>query len=177
MEIRRAVMTSFALAAILLIPVGAAQAAPAPANPVSQARQAAAGVWRPVRHPVTHSTQRARFSWSRQAAPATDAYALLDRDRPEMAGGHPEAGLPNSAKPCATAHGAHSGTFTSPFSPAASRRLITARLSHTPMSSGCDLAHTQPHSCWVQTSAMRQLSNAARTAGSLASLWNASLVR
>jgi hypothetical protein len=34
-------MTVFALAAILLIPVGAAQAGPAPANPVSQARQTA----------------------------------------------------------------------------------------------------------------------------------------
>jgi hypothetical protein len=35
-------MTVFALAAILLIPVGVAQAAPAPAKPVSQARQTAA---------------------------------------------------------------------------------------------------------------------------------------
>lgn len=92
------------------------------------------------------------------------------------AGGHPEAGLPNSATPCATAHGAHSATSTAPFSPSASRRLITARLSHIPTSSGCDLTHTQSQSCRVQTSVMRQLSSAARTAGSLASLWNASLV-
>lgn len=42
MSSRRAVMTGLALAATLLIPVGVAQAAPAPAKPVSQARQTAA---------------------------------------------------------------------------------------------------------------------------------------
>ena len=39
------------------------------------------------------------------------------------------------------------------------------------------MAHEQSQSCRVQTTVTRQLSHAARTAGSLASLWNASLVR
>ena len=69
-----------------------------------------------------------------------------------------------------------SGTSTSPSRPVAIRRVITARLSHTPTSSGCAVAHEQPQSCRVQTRVTRQLSHAARTAGSLASLRNASLV-
>jgi hypothetical protein len=41
-----------------------------------------------------------------------------------------------SAKPWATAHGAHSGTSTSPSRPTGSLRVITARWSHTPRSLG-----------------------------------------
>ncbi len=82
----------------------------------------------------------------------------------------------NSATPCATAHGAHSATSTSPSRFVESRRVITACLSHTPMSSGCDLAQEQPQSRWAQTGAMRQPASTARTAGSLASLCNASVV-
>ncbi len=81
-----------------------------------------------------------------------------------------------SATPCATAHGAHSGTSTSPPRSVGSRRVITARLSHIPMSSGCDLAQTHLQSRWPQTRVVRQDSSTARMAGSLESLWNASLV-
>jgi hypothetical protein len=81
-----------------------------------------------------------------------------------------------SATPCATAHGAHSGTSTSPPRSVGSRRVITARLSHIPRSSGCDLAQTHSQSRWPQTRVVRQDSSTARMAGSLESLWNASLV-
>ena len=81
-----------------------------------------------------------------------------------------------SATPCATAHGAHSGTSTPPPRSVGSRRVITARLSHIPMSSGCDLAQTHSQSRWPQTRVVRQDSSTARMAGSLDSLWNASLV-
>ncbi len=81
-----------------------------------------------------------------------------------------------SATPCATAHGAHSGTCTSPPRSVGSRRVITARLSHIPMSSGCDVAQTHSQSRWPQTRVVRQDSSTARMAGSLESLWNASLV-
>ena len=81
-----------------------------------------------------------------------------------------------SATPCATAHGAHSGTSTSPPRSVGSRRVITARLSHIPMSSGCDLAQTHLQSRWPQTRVVRQDSSTAWMAGSLESLWNASLV-
>src|SRR6266536_3043575 len=52
--------------------------------------------------------------------------------------GQPGAQRGSSATPCATAHGAHSRTSTSP-----SCRVMTALPSHTPMSSGCAWPHGQ----------------------------------
>ena len=111
------------------------------------------------------------------------------RTRPTAPPSAPHPGLPPlatvpimqgnrgiSATPCATAHGAHSGTSASPPRSVGSRRVITARLSHIPMSSGCDLAQTHSQSRWPQTRVVRQDSSTARMAGSLESLWNASLV-
>src|SRR5579862_7191799 len=110
--------------------------------------------------------------------PTLNLYGGTGVQRLELPGDHPDAELPGiSATPCATAHGAHSGTSTSPPSPAATRRVITAWLSYTPMSPGCAVAHKHSQSCRAQTTVTRQLSHAARTAGSLASFWNASLVR
>src|SRR5712691_8495964 len=81
-----------------------------------------------------------------------------------------------SATPCATAHGAHSGISTSPSRSVVSRRVITADLSHIPTSSGCDRAQEHSQSRRAQRRVMRQRSSTVRTAGSLASLRNASLV-
>jgi hypothetical protein len=82
----------------------------------------------------------------------------------------------SSATPCATAHGAHSSMSTTAPRPAGSLRVITARWSHTPMSSGWVAAQEHSQSCRPQTAAIGQLSSTARTAGSLVSLWNASAV-
>lgn len=70
MRSRRAVMTVFTLAAVLLIPVGLAQAAPAPARPVSQARQTAAV---PVPSPLLSYALYGKDALTR-AAPALAAH-------------------------------------------------------------------------------------------------------
>src|SRR6266516_3158016 len=83
--------------------------------------------------------------------------------------GQPGAQRGSSATPCATAHGAHSRTSTSP-----SCRVMTALPSHTPMSSGCAWPHGQWQRRQSPASAERPASIAARTAGS--SLPSASVV-
>ena len=81
-----------------------------------------------------------------------------------------------SAKPWATAHGAHSGTSTSPSRPTGSLRVITARWSHTPRSLGWETVHAHSQARCGQPVMARQVSPTARTAGSVVSLWNASAV-
>jgi hypothetical protein len=81
-----------------------------------------------------------------------------------------------SATPCATAHGAHSGTSAALPALKLSRRVITARRSQTPGSSGCAVAHGHSHSRQAQKGVKRQFFTTARIAGSLASLWNDSTV-
>jgi hypothetical protein len=76
-----------------------------------------------------------------------------------------------SATPWATAQGAHSGTSWSEI-----RRVITARWSQTPRSSGCEMAHKHSQSRLAQSGEIRQPSRTARIAGSLTSFWTASEV-
>src|SRR5262249_40208700 len=54
--------------------------------------------------------------------------------------------------------------------------VMTARLSQTPVSSGCETVHGHSQSCRAQTAALRQLISTARTAGSLVNFSNASAV-
>src|SRR5215470_20418319 len=58
----------------------------------------------------------------------------------------------------------------------ASLRVITARLSHTPTSCGCERAHEHSQSRRAQMTVLRQLCTTASTAGSLVSFWKASAV-
>src|SRR5581483_4227257 len=80
-----------------------------------------------------------------------------------------------SATPCATAHGTHSAVSVMLPPPLGTFRVITARWSHTPASSGWEPEHAHSQARCGQTSANRQFF-IAWMAGSLVSLWNASAV-